>query len=165
MTSDGSITVSLRAAATDTQTNQVLFGDWHTLTFQYSGNAAATPQVTNVAVVDNTGTSGSPASSDLLVSGVVSGPLADYSWIDVEVSLNGASAPATTIQVNDLVNGTFVVNLSGLGLSAGPVTADLTATGWDNVKQETITGTATEFDFTYAPGAPRSRRRLADAGQ
>ncbi len=154
LTSDGSITVSLRAAATDTQTNQVLFGDWHTLTFQYSGNAAAVPQVTNVAVVDNTGTSGSPATSDLLVSGIVGGPLADYSWIDVEVSLNRATSPATTIQVNNLVNGTFTVNLSGLGLTAGPVTADLTAIGWDNVKQETITGTATAFSFTYAPAAP-----------
>jgi hypothetical protein len=154
LTTDGPITVAFRAAEANTITNVELDGDWHTLTFQYSGNAAAVPEVTNLAVVNNVGTAGSPTTSDLLISGTVQGVLANYSWINVAVELNGHTSPDATVAVADLVNGTFVFDLSGLGLTAGPVTAQFIATADDSVKQETLTGDSSELDFTYAPMAP-----------
>ncbi|MBS0265923.1 MAG: cadherin-like domain-containing protein, partial [Planctomycetes bacterium] len=151
-------TVNLHVRGVQTLSGQSLVASWQSLSFSYQAPASATPAVTSVRLVNDTGTPNDLITTDPRIAGATSftGSVSGLT-IQVDTNQDGTSDLTTTTAPD----GSFQINVAqqnstGPGISYGSAKIAVRAGTNGNF------GTWQPFSFTYqAPPVPPSIQTLS----
>ncbi len=155
LSTSGPVTVDLRASGWDDAAQEALQGDWVEFTFTYEAPPPATAQVTDLALVNDTGTVGDGITSDPRISGKVTHPSESVSGASVQYDLDGDGAYDGETTADG--RGRFSIDLTDASLALGSVTVAVRAGVWSAAELGDVWGDWASFTFTLEAAATPTR--------
>ena len=155
----GPVTVDLRAWGWDDAAQEVLAGDWMEFTFTYEAPPPATAEVTNLALVNDTGIAGDGITSDPRIGGKVTHATESVSGASVQYDLDGDGAYDGETTADG--RGRFTIDLTDASLALGTVTLAVRAGVWSSTELANDWGDWTSFTFTLEAAAEPARPEVA----
>ncbi len=144
----GTVSLRVRAGESDGMMGTI-FGNWSTFTFTYTLPPPAVPQVTGVALVNDTGTLGDLITADPRVAGNLTLSDGSSNYLPVQYDTNGDGIADGTTQSD--WTGHFTIDPTNLNLTAGAQTITIRAGRYVSGTMSTQYGDWTAFTFTFAP--------------
>lgn len=146
------ITVNLRAWGWDATGEEVLTGDWVEFTFTFETQAAPTATVTDLALVNDTGTVDDQVTSDPRISGRLTHPTESVSSTVIQYDLDGDGAYEGETTTDH--RGRFTVDLSDSDLAYGAINVSVRGGVYSSDALSYDWGDWASFSFTYEEAPP-----------
>ncbi|MBI3862421.1 MAG: hypothetical protein HY290_11050, partial [Planctomycetia bacterium] len=146
---DGPITIRVRSYVFDTTHLAYVYGDWVSLTFNFSWAPPTPPAIENLHLVSDDGAHNDDGiTTDARIGGTLVSSEMPVAHLGVQVDTNGDGEADGTVYSDD--QGHFVVDPGDL-LVPGAVTVSLRTGVWDSHTGEIEYGDWQSLAFTWAP--------------
>ncbi|QDU09046.1 Calx-beta domain-containing protein [Gimesia aquarii] len=163
----GSLTIAVRAGVWDLGLLDFEYGDWSSITFTYEdpNGIDELPQVTSLALVNDTGTPGDGITSSTFISGVVTDADTDLSAIPIEFDVNGDGIAEGTTYTDVTGSGEFLFDAGPYLNGETTYTVQVRAAQWSDSKAEYDFGSWASLTFTYETEVLEELDGSEDSGQ
>lgn len=146
----GLIEMRARTRVFDIETGDYAYGPWTSLTFTLERQPNVPPAVTELRLLNDTGTPGDNVTTDPTLTGQVQNPDGSAAFLAVEFDFNEDDRVDATAVADE--EGRFTLTPEGLPPGGRRVRAR--AVEWDYLNLENVTGAWTELFFTLEAGPP-----------
>lgn len=143
----GAVVVRTRAGQWSEETDQFIYGDWESLSFEYQQDSTAAPDVINLHLVNDTDVADDGVTSDARIGGSVTNGGLSANNLPVQFDINGDGVAEGF--TNTATAGEFTFDLNTQPLADGPVEIWARAGSLDAASGEYVYGEWASFSFTY----------------